>query len=206
VEVEFDGVMPPGRIDGVVLANELLDNLPFRLLERGEDGWLEVFVDEGREVLVPSDADFDAPVGARIPIQERAAQWVRDATAAADRVLVFDYARTTAEMARLPWTEWLRTYRAHGRGGHPLERPGEQDITCDVAIDQLPPPTTIRTQADFLRAHGIDELADEARAKWQERAHIGDLQALRHRSRLTEAAALTDPSGLGAFAVMEWVV
>src|SRR4051812_18539115 len=29
--------LPPGPFEGVVLANELLDNLPFRLLERAED-------------------------------------------------------------------------------------------------------------------------------------------------------------------------
>ena len=37
-----------------------------------------------------------------------------------------------------------------------------------------------------------------------ERKHIGDLQAVRARSRVTEAAALTDPAGLGGFAVLEW--
>ena len=33
-----------------------------------------------------------------------------------------------------------------------------------------------------------------------------DLEALKHRSRLSEAAALTDPAGLGAFRVLEWKV
>ena len=205
VEVEFGDAMP-ARVDGVVLANELLDNLPFRLFERGSDGWLEVYVDGGREVLLPAELDIDAPVGARVPVQERAAQWVRDATAVADRVLAFDYCDTTESMARRPWTEWLRTYRAHGRGGHPLDNPGQQDITCEVAIDQLPPPTNVRSQADFLRAHGLDDLVNEARAAWHERAHIGDLEALKARSRVNEAAALLDPSGLGAFTVMEWVL
>jgi hypothetical protein len=40
-----------------------------------------------------------------------------------------------------------------------------------------------------------------ARAQWDERAHIGDLEAMRHRSRVTEAAALLDPAGLGAHRV-----
>ena len=34
----------------------------------------------------------------------------------------------------------------------------------------------------------------------------GDLEALKHRSRLTEVDALTDESGLGAFRVLEWEV
>ena len=61
-------------------------------------------------------------------------------------------------------------------------------------------------QGEFLRAHGLDELADAARAAWQERAHIGDLEALKQRSRVTESRALTDPAGLGAFKVLEWIV
>ncbi|MDP1805216.1 MAG: hypothetical protein Q8K72_08635, partial [Acidimicrobiales bacterium] len=55
-------------------------------------------------------------------------------------------------------------------------------------------------------AFGIDDLAAEARAAWHERAHIGDLQALVARSRVHEAQALTDETGLGAFRVLEWVI
>jgi SAM-dependent MidA family methyltransferase len=109
-------------------------------------------------------------------------------------------------MARRPWTEWVRTYRGHGPGGHPLEHLGEQDITCEVAVDQLPGPDATSSQADFLRAHGLDVLVNDARRAWQERAHIGDLDALKHRSRVGESEALTDPGGLGAFRVLEWEV
>ena len=56
----------------------------------------------------------------------------------------------------------------------------------------------------WLRAHGIDELVEEGRAIWRERAAIGDLEAMRARSRVTEADALLDPAGLGAFRVLEW--
>jgi SAM-dependent MidA family methyltransferase len=209
VELEFGDAMSAEPFTGVILANELLDNIPFRLFERGESGWLEVYVDDGREVLVPAELELavDAPVGARVPVQERAAAWARHALSLIERgrLVLIDYTDTTASLARRPWTEWVRTYRGHGRGGHPLDNPGEQDVTCEVAIDQLPPPTNVSTQADFLRAHGIDDLTDAARAAWQERAHIGDLEALKHRSRLSEAAALTDPAGLGAFTVMEWI-
>ena len=212
-EVESAAAMPDGPFAGVVLANELLDNLPFGLLERQADGWAEVRVAEGlTEVLVPVDdapeagLAPDAPVGARIPLQRAAAAWVESACALArpGRVVVVDYADATPSLARRPWTDWARTYRAHARGGHPLSDLGRQDVTCEVAVDQLPPATSDRSQAGFLRAHGIDELADEARRAWQERAHIGDLQALTSRSRVHEAAALTDPAGLGAFRVLEW--
>jgi SAM-dependent MidA family methyltransferase len=107
-------------------------------------------------------------------------------------------------MARRPWTDWVRTYRAHGRGRRPLADLGGQDITCEVAVDQLPPATANRSQSEFLRAFGVDDLAAEARRAWQERAHIGDLQALTARSRVHEAQALTDDTGLGGFRVLEW--
>ena len=107
-------------------------------------------------------------------------------------------------MARRPWTDWVRTYRRHGRGAHPLADLGSQDITCEVAVDQLPPATANRSQAEFLEAHGLPELVEEARAAWRERAHIGDLQALTARSRVHEAQALIDETGLGGFRVLEW--
>jgi SAM-dependent MidA family methyltransferase len=74
-------------------------------------------------------------------------------------------------------------------------------------VDQLAvvrPPSAERSQAEFLRAHGLDAVVEAARARWEERAHIGDLEALRARSVVGEAAALTDPTGLGAFRVLEW--
>ncbi|HEX2047290.1 MAG TPA: SAM-dependent methyltransferase [Acidimicrobiales bacterium] len=201
--------LPGEPFVGVVVANELLDNLPFGLLERTTEGWAEVRVDEAlREVLVPAvGPSVEAEVGARVPVQRAAGAWVEKALdlVTVGRVVVFDYADTTASMARRPWTDWVRTYRGHARGRHPLDDLGAQDITCEVAVDQLPPPTSDRSQADFLRAHGLDELVEEARRSWRERAHVGDLQALVHRSRIAEAAALTDPTGLGAFRALEWV-
>lgn len=214
--------LPATSSTGVVLANELLDNLRFSLLVRSDDSWSEVRVgeDAGRlvEVLVPAasalaaEADVlapGAPEGGRVPIQHAAGDWLRAALATLERgrVVVVDYADTTASMAGRPWSDWLRTYRGHARGGHPLGAPGESDITCEVAVDQLArvrPPDAHRSQAGFLTAHGLTVLVDEARAAWQARAAIGDLEALRARSRTHEAAALTDPTGLGAFTVLEW--
>lgn len=218
--VEARAALPEEPLTGVVLANELLDNLPFRLLERTSDGWAEVWVDDGVEHLVPLDdadvpavasAHAPAPVGARIPVQEQAAAWLREALTLVGRgrVVVLDYADTTASMAARPQQEWLRTYREHGRGGDPLESPGSQDVTVEVAVDQLAavrPPDEHRSQADFLRAHGIEALVDEGRRLWEQRAHLGDLAAIRARSRITEAEALLDPAGLGAFRVLEWVL
>ena len=185
----------------VVLANELLDNLPFALLERTDDGWAEVHVgldgDRLVEVLLPAAGpDLDVPPGPRAPPGGRARRGSHDAVAlagAGGRVVAFDYASTTGELARRPWSEWVRTYRRHERGGAALDALGTQDITCEVAVDQLPSPTRDRSQADWLRAHGIDELVEEGRRTWRERAAIGDLAAIRARSRVTEAEAAARP-------------
>ncbi len=216
--------MPGQAFKGVVLANELLDNLPVVLLEMRAGRWLEVRVgEEGGdlvEVLVPAAPELAAeaaglapttPEGGRIPVQHAAREWLRRALAIVDggRVVVVDYASTTPSLARRPWREWLRTYRAHARGDHPLAGPGTQDVTCELALDQLSagrPPSADRSQAEFLRGHGLDGLVEAARARWQERAHVGDLEALRARSMVSEAAALTDSTGLGAFRVLEWEV
>jgi SAM-dependent MidA family methyltransferase len=214
---------PHPEVPAVVLANELLDNLPFALAERRENRWFEIVVDVGQggrlvERLGPAveigveidvDTDFDAPDGARVPIQRAAADWLRRAltVAGGGRVVVIDYASTTPAMALRPATDWLRTYRGHRRGTGPLEDVGVQDITVEVAVDQLAavrPPDLDRSQSEFLAAHGLAELVEEGRRIWAERAHLGDLRAVAARSRVGEAAALTDPTGLGAFRVMEW--
>lgn len=216
--------LPAGPLTGVVLANELLDNLPFALLERTSDGWCEVRVGQADgpealvEVLTPAppalahQADRLAPgatTGARIPVQDAAVTWLRQALRVLrrGRVVIVDYAATTPELAARPPVEWLRTYRGGGRGGSALERPGGQDVTCEVCIDQLAlvqPPTSNRSQAQFLADHGMAQLADEARQAWRAGAAAGGLAAMAARSRVDEAAALSDPEGLGGFRVLEW--
>lgn len=207
---------------GVVIANELLDNLPFDIVRRTSGGWDELGVDSvatpaWRAVpaspllttRLPPGADL-VPPGAAVPVQRAAGDWLRRALALLrhGRVVVVDYAApTTAELGRRPGTGWLRTYRGHDRGGDPLDRPGTQDITTDIAVDQLAAvrrPTRVRTQAEFLRAHGIDELVEEGRARWAAAAARPDLAAVEGRSRVGEADALLDPGGLGAFTVLEW--
>ncbi|MBW3615477.1 MAG: SAM-dependent methyltransferase [Actinobacteria bacterium] len=217
--------LPAGPLTGVVLANELLDNLPFTLVERSAGGWEEVRVGEAEgtaalvEVLTPAPPPLaalaaelapEADPGARIPVQRRAAAWLGEALRLVrrGRVVVVDYAATTSEVAGRPQGQWLRTYRSGGPGGDPLDRPGAQDITCEVCVDQLArvqAPSANRSQAEFLEAHGLAKLVDDARDGWRRGAAGGGLEALRARSRIDEAVALTDPSGLGAFRVLEWV-
>lgn len=215
--VESCAELPNDPFEGVVVANELLDDLPFRLAVF-DGAWREAYVvaaGEGfAEVLsapfdpVPEALPPAAALGARAPLQDAAAQWVNRARSLVLRgsVVVVDYARaTTAELADRPWRDWLRTYRRHERGSHYLADPGTQDVTADVAIDQLPSPHRLTPQADWLRRHGVDELVAEGDRAWRAAAAHPDLAAMAMRSRRGEAEALTDPAGLGAFTVAEWL-
>jgi len=206
-----------------VIANELLDNLTFDLVERTDAGWAEIRVgvselDEFYEVPVRASEEIvawldgiDAPVGARLPVQRAVESWIDGCATRLRRgaVLIIDYAAELEEMVSRE-SGWLRTYRAHERGGDPLADPGSQDITTDVLLPTLRRDArragfTIATessQAEWLRAVGIDDLVEEGRRTWEEGAARGDLVALAGRSRITEAAALTDPAGLGAHTVV----
>ena len=215
--IESVAELPRGPIDGVVFANELLDNLPFRLAVF-DGGWREAFVESdpaGRwtERLsapfdpVPAVLPPSPPFGARAPLVDRASAWIGRARALlrSGSLVVVDYgAPHTADMARRPWREWLRTYRGNERGEHYLVAPGSQDITTDVPFDQLPEPDSVRTQSQFLQLHGIDDLVAEGKRVWAEQAARPGLEAMRMRSRVSEAEALLDAAGLGAFLVAEW--
>jgi SAM-dependent MidA family methyltransferase len=209
--------MPESIENGVIIANELLDNLPFELWVY-DDGWREAHVTTHDETFVevlvgsepPAFLPSRAPHGSRAPVQTAAAQWLTQALATLHRgsVLVFDYCTPlTAEVASMPWREWLRTYVGHERGVHYLRSPGSQDITTQVLIDQLArvrEPDAVRSQAQFLQLWGIDELVEEGKRVWKENAAAPNLAAIKMRSRVTEAEALCDPAGLGGFSVLEW--
>ena len=218
--------LPEMPIDSVLFANELLDNLPFGIGHWDGQRWHEVRVaDQGgtfAEVLVPATAD-DAralnqvvegrrlPVGARLPIARGLQDWLDECGSALHRgvVVLVDYmAGVEAVIAR--GDEWLRTYREHGRGVDPLLEPGTQDITADLVRVQVERAARAagfvvvddRSQSEWLHDLGIDGLVAEGRRQWEEGAHRGDLNALTGRSRSNEAAALTDPGGLGAHRVV----
>lgn len=196
--VESVAELPPHA--DVIVANELLDNLPFGMLERTDDGWTEVHVVEG-------GGTEPAEGGSRVPVASRAANWVREARRRlrpSGRLVCFDYADTTEALARRPWTEWVRAFANQEQVVDPFADPGSRDITVVVPRDQLCAPTTSWSQAEWLRHHGIDALVEAGRAHWSAHAAAPDVAALRMRSRITEAEALLEPDGFGAFWVGEW--
>ena len=218
--VESVEAFPQREITGVVLANELLDNLPFKLFVF--DGtWKEAFValgDGGKfvEVLrdvadIPSVLPKTASLGARAPIQTAARDWLAMVSTrlGRGRILIFDYcSASTSEVAASPWREWLRTYKDHGRGEHYLANPGSQDITVQVMLDQLQnsfSTLTISQQSDWLNHWGIEQLVDEGNQYWENHKHAPNVAAMKMQSRANEAKALTDELGLGCFEVIEVV-
>jgi SAM-dependent MidA family methyltransferase len=205
-----------------VVANELLDNLPCRLVERTAAGWDEVRLGLGGEIAVPADPDLASrvehllgeaasatPPGTRLPVPSGVVEWLREArrTVRHGGLLLVDYVVPVAGLVERTPAGWLRTFRGHARGGSPWDDPGGQDITIDVPEEAVlraaatagwelaRPPTT---QATWLDDLGLAERVAAARAHWDAHRHIGDLDALRARSIVSEAAALTDPAGLGA--------
>jgi SAM-dependent MidA family methyltransferase len=213
---------PPSSLVGAVIANELLDNVAFDVVRRtaaGAEHLTVVAVGDELDLRVESAegaigavlADLGVPTGVWVPWQLPARDWLADALGRLERgrLLVLDYGASTSELAGRPEMGWLRTFRGHERGGHPLDEPGSQDITTDAALDQIQldhPATRVRTQAALLTDLGIDELVDEGRRIWDEKAQAPDVEALRARSRVREAEALIDPSGLGGFLALEWDV
>jgi SAM-dependent MidA family methyltransferase len=199
--------------DCVLLANELLDNLPFGIAQRTDDGWYEVRIsyehDAFVEVLVPAGGvvDLDVPVGTRVPIPRGMVRWFEecDRVLASGLVVLVDY---MVHADAIAGNDWLRTYRGHERGTDPLRDPGAYDITGDVVVEQLlaaaPGFRLVRetTQAEWLRDLGIDQLVEEGILQWDAGAARGDLDALKGRSRVNEARALTDSAGLGAHRVV----
>lgn len=221
--------LPAIHVDGLVIANELVDNLPFCIAEWRNYGWSEVRVglapsgERFVEHLVPAAPDLAASAdevadgssptrGDRLPVPTTMHEWIASVANLVRRgeVVLIDYAAEASELLARGRQSWLRTYRGHERGTGPLETPGTQDITSDVPLAPLRAAArragfeiaTEATQADWLRTLGIEELVRDGEALWRERAQIGDLEAIAARSRGIEAAALTDPGGLGAHRVV----
>jgi len=215
--------LAPYGIAGVVLANELLDNLAFDIVRHDGEGNFERLdvhhAEDGLEFVVArtevpaslAPVLASAAVGEWMPLQEHAVQWVEAAIDRLERgvVIAIDYGASTAEIAARPEMGWLRTFVGQERGGHPLDAPGSCDITTDVAVDQLAiatRPTVATTQRQFLERMGIAQLVEEGRQIWTAKAVAPDVEALRGRSRVGEAEALLEPAGLGDFVVLEWTV
>jgi SAM-dependent MidA family methyltransferase len=215
----------PETIRGVVIANELLDNLPVALAQRVDGAWRERWVGADEEGLTFVDAEprkevfawldtYAGPVdeGGWVEVQLEARRWVADVLGRleAGALLLIDYGDTAENLLPRRKDGTLRTYRAHHLGPHPLDEPGETDITADVnftALLDLHPNADLVRQDDFLAELGLRERLSELRRAELEAARAGDeMERLRIRTLKTEAETLLHPRGLGDFRVLEYRV
>lgn len=215
----------PSPLRGVVLANELIDNLPMAIAQLGPEGWRERWVGRDGDGLAFVDADprpevldwldrFAGPVepGGWVEVQLAAGQWVENALAMLTEgsLVLFDYGDTAENLAPRRRDGTLRTYRSHHLGPHPLDEPGGTDITADVnftalvaAAEEAGAEVSLHRQDDFLGELGLRERISELRHRELELARSGDeMQRLQVRTRRTEAETLMHPRGLGDFRVM----
>lgn len=232
----ISGLLPPGRVvaslasvpsplRGVIIANELIDNLPMAIAQRVGGSWRERWVGAEGDSLVLVDADprtdvvawldrFAGPVpdGGMVEVQLAAATWLTEAMSMveAGSILLFDYGDTTENLLPRRQDGTLRTYRAHHLGPHPLDEPGATDITADVnftALDAVAREAgweaKIWRQDDFLAELGVRAKVSELRRLELELARSGDeMERLRTRTVRTEAETLLHPRGLGDFRVL----
>ena len=215
----------PCPVDGVLIANELLDNLPAAVAVRRGEGWSEELVGTAGGDLVtieqparPEVADWasrhagSVPEGSRVEVQLEAAAWLRDALGllGSGAVLVIDYGDTASGLASRRAAGTLRTYRAHHLGPDPLLDPGATDLTVDVDFGALQAVAGAAgavleygRQDEFLERWGLRERLEELRRVELGLARTGPpLERLRVRDTITNGETLLHPRGLGDFRVL----
>lgn len=182
----------------VVVANELLDNLPVRIVRRVDGSIHELHVSVAENTVEERWLDAEAgaatrasvfgvevPDGLEFPLADQMMLWVHTARGLVGdmgQVMISDYGASTAELAGRPDRGWLRTYDRHRRAGSPYDMTRSMDITCDVPFDQLGSASSSTTVADWVVARRP--------------------QAARLRDAAT--TTLLDRSGIGGFAVLTW--
>jgi SAM-dependent MidA family methyltransferase len=147
-----------------------------------------------------------------VEVQLAAGEWLRSVLDRLDSgtILLIDYGDTTENLEKRRVEGTLRTYRAHHLGPHPLDEPGETDITVDVnftaLIDravQLGASVEYHRQDDFLSQLGLRARLSKLRHQELDLARDGDpMERLKVRSLGTEAETLLHPRGLGDFRVL----
>ncbi|MCC7517720.1 MAG: SAM-dependent methyltransferase [Verrucomicrobiae bacterium] len=131
-----------GGVRGVILANELLDSLPFHIFERAENerelgvglrgdgfGWQPI---QGSRV---PDEDVPLVWRGRWEARPSISGWLDGAAAALrkGRILLFDYGWTDEEFFAIPRPQGTaRAYRSHHLSESLLTNPGHQDLTAHV--------------------------------------------------------------------------
>ncbi len=141
-------------IQGVIFSNELVDSFPVHLVEMGEDGLQEVFLDVENGELVevlgePSTPELESyfrelgvelPVGFRTEVNLDAVEWIRNVAEALEQgfLITVDYGYPGHELYQGYRSRGtLMAYREHRASEEIYAHPGEQDLTSHVNFSAL---------------------------------------------------------------------
>ncbi len=204
----------PDPVVGCIIANELLDNLPFHRLRGTPNGPVELFVglEAGRLALIEAAPSSDALMtgaptlgpGEEFVVSPAALAFVDEADAALERgyLWLVDYGFENAAERRS-----VHGYTHHRVHDDLLTDPGSSDITAGVDFAALARHARSRglqvwgpiSQRDALLSLGFRQLDEEAQARQVEAigARRG-IDALRIYSDRNRANLLLGRAGLGA--------
>jgi SAM-dependent MidA family methyltransferase len=207
-----------GRITGCLLANEVLDNVPFRRFRQRDGAVVEVLVgaEGGRliEVEAPAPREVLAEVNGRLhpgaehPDSLAGRELIREASATLERgyALVFDYGFAPGETPGP-----VHAYRDQAVLPDVLEDPGSRDVTAAVDWEAIvteagrgglqvwgPVP-----QREALLALGYRMWAAGVRRRQAEAEERGDWRAAtRLYGERSRASILIDPAKLGGLQLL----
>jgi SAM-dependent MidA family methyltransferase len=202
----------PPTIEGVLVANELLDAFPVHQVVMRAGGLREVYVGADGDRLTTVEGPPSTPAlgeyleragvslrpGWRAEINLRARGWIAEAAARLRRgfMILIDYGHEARELFGVSHsTGTLTTFSRHTTGGESrhaaepiwLQRPGEQDLTSHVDF------TTLRAEAE---SHGLTTLGFLDQTYFL-LALVDDTRPLNLSQRLALKTLLL-PGGLGS--------
>ena len=208
----------PTRIRGCVLANELLDNLPFHRMRHTARGLVELFVDvegEGFRLVegMPSSSELNSLAprltqGGEAVVSTAALRFIERCARLLERgyVWIADYA-ASSEVSSAS----VHGYRAHRLEEDVLSGPGTRDITSGVDFNTLVRHARSLGLSVWGPVSQRQALLSLGFRAWDARTRDAQVDALSRRdgaaaaraySERNKAALLIDPDRLGGFSVV----